>query len=784
MGLLVISAPAAWGFTPSGPLTGTGSEAWQIVDLGFNKTWVVDNVGPKNLGVEYRRNTPVMYYACDASFLDYFGSGGLAAIDQAFAAYNLLSNVDIYSSDLHEVPMETTRDNLLAATLGISDVKSSTMAALAESLGLADSVRYIWNLHDRTTIPGSTATCPFNMLYLVVERNFDPVIGLGATQQKPTAYVNGVFYDYQIHDYCTLPPGVQDSLSEALEVTVDPDAGLHFPVASGMDQLLAGSYYTGLTFDDIGGLRYLISANNMNVEGIAPGAQLMVTNPTPQALFTSNLTLFAMEALTNDAAAMIALYPTLVDTSIAVDVLPVWTTNVTGYYSNAPWAPTGYPILVLQTNVVFTTVTVYQHSFGNVFVVSNVAPNSWVVLPLTTIPTNTVSVVSTIQTVSITNAVSPYSPPGSVPPLTTNTSTSHILTDVLTGDFFIGTPANFSCGSAITAVLETNLAPITNVLVSITNIGIATNTTTAGATNVQSYTVNLIIPATNHVYLVHSIDCVADTPALRQGIEKITFIRRDYDSLLSRTYIPITNQYPINMVSNFAIVPQLVRRVVTAPDFLITATDLSPGPNALRVVNSLARTVPLWDTASTPAGDVGPGVIDPGATITFNTSAPIFGNDFAIVNTNAFLLNDANMIPWYIWGSFDGTTNPVVTYPSGFSIEDLESQVLVQVSPQTLPDGGEGSAYSATLTTQAASSNSNWWQAPYTWTLATGSPGLPLGLNPGDPGSGTIFGTPQQDGTFTISGTPQQEGTFDFMLQVTDSQGHSVVRSFSITINP
>src|SRR5450432_3556294 len=81
------------GYTPTPPI-GFG-DLWEVEAIGFNPIPTASGappffadalgVGPKNLGEEYRRNTPVMYYACDANFLHYFGTtNGPAAIDQAF----------------------------------------------------------------------------------------------------------------------------------------------------------------------------------------------------------------------------------------------------------------------------------------------------------------------------------------------------------------------------------------------------------------------------------------------------------------------------------------------------------------------------------------------------------------------------------------------------------------------------------------------------------------------------------------------------------------------------
>ena len=90
---------------------------------------------PHNLGEEYRWNNPVLYYSFDQSFLDYFGSNGVAAVDAAMAVFNSLSNVDFYSSDLHEFPLEESRVNYTASALHLFDLKSAVMELVIERLG-------------------------------------------------------------------------------------------------------------------------------------------------------------------------------------------------------------------------------------------------------------------------------------------------------------------------------------------------------------------------------------------------------------------------------------------------------------------------------------------------------------------------------------------------------------------------------------------------------------------------------------------------------------------------
>src|SRR5437870_5035077 len=99
--VLACGVQSAGAFALIGP-----PEAWQITQNGFNPI-PQDGlaIGPMNLGEEYRRNTPILFYTFDQNFLDYFGSNGVYAIDQAIAQFNSVSNLSGYSADLSEWPL-------------------------------------------------------------------------------------------------------------------------------------------------------------------------------------------------------------------------------------------------------------------------------------------------------------------------------------------------------------------------------------------------------------------------------------------------------------------------------------------------------------------------------------------------------------------------------------------------------------------------------------------------------------------------------------------------------
>src|ERR1019366_9255925 len=134
MGVLAAGLPAAHAFVLGGPI----NEAWQVQDLGYALPG--DLMAPKNIGEDYRRNTPVIYYAFDENFVNFFGSNGVWAVDQAFAILNNLTNASSYSADLSEVPLEAKRFNQTAAALNLMDLKSEVLNLIVEQMGLADAI--------------------------------------------------------------------------------------------------------------------------------------------------------------------------------------------------------------------------------------------------------------------------------------------------------------------------------------------------------------------------------------------------------------------------------------------------------------------------------------------------------------------------------------------------------------------------------------------------------------------------------------------------------------------
>ena len=770
MVLLVSGLPAAWGFSPSGPIGNNpkpelsqNGDSWQTADIGYGLGG--DIVAPKNIGQEYRRNTPVMYYTYDENFISYFNANnttnGTAAVDAALAILNNLTNVDSFSPELSEFPLNSRKYNYLAQGLGLTDLKSTALYLMMEQMGLAEPDRYVWTLHDRYLPPGGT--CPLDEEYVVIQRNFDPV------SDVYSSYVNGTLYTYKIEEFCN-PPIPPDSL--AVPVPVDVTADTYTAVA-GLGEgmfLTLGSFYTGLTRDDVGGLRYLLSTNNIVTEDPATGSLWLssTTNFNSEVAFPANanspngygtLDLGALLAssVTNDPATLETLFPGVVVATSTANLAYVTNYTVIAYYTNYIGSAAGNPpSLVIATNAVLSFETVYADTFANI-VTNHYYSNT----------------VETLQTVTVGPLIGSAAPA----PIVTNVITKQItLEGVPSGDYYI-VPTNDVCGLDIISTYFTNVVIVTNLSSSIfgTNAPAATNAAGTAFSFTQS-----VIQKTNYVFAIHPVTCTQtpDATGLYGGVGRIQFVRADYDSTLSQFFQPITNTYTVEAVTNSQYQKRTFQRIITTPDVLFSAGDLA-APSTIIPAGEFtaftARTPPNWDQNNAGNGLAGPGTINPSnpsATIVFNDVGDIFVNGSLATyafGTNQFL-NETTAISPLAWGSFDGSTNPPVVYPDSAALTNLENQIIIQISPTSLPTGTNGVTYPTTIFTTTGGS----FTAPYSWAWLpvpgmTGS-GLPSGLILS--GAGVITGTPVGNAS----------GTYDFVVQLTDVNGRSVQWNYSIDI--
>ncbi len=671
VGLLALGLQGAWAYSLGGPIGNDPfpngfikGDAWQVAVIGYGIDG--DLNAPKNLGEEYRRSLPVMYYACNANFLDYFGSNGVAAVDGAFTLLNnaftnnpltgqyLTNGVDSYSPDLSEFPLESRHVNYQARALGLVDLKSWTLAAMMEQLGLADPVRYNWTLHDRVHV--GTLACPADMEYLVVQRNFD-FITTPLNQLQYSPYINDVLYSYYIEEFCTGP----NPLAITVPFSVDPLADSYSPVAS--FNIGYGTFYTGLTRDDVAGLQYLLSAKNFNYENGPAGSILLNSSSTggisygpPVLLYTSNYTAFWLSAQTNSPVTLSNLFPGLVILNSSYYFTNIATPIVVAYYTNS-FVFGNPPVLVVKTNgYTYAYPAIYSNIYANL-VITNKHPNTSVSL--------------------VTVTVSPGFVLGN--PLVTNVTTKTATMNVPSGEFYIDT--NYQCGPPLfLSTLATNVTVTTNLLFATSN--------SAGYFTSQS----LVIYSTTHVYVVEEPICTTAAvggtttgPGLREGIEKMRFVRADYDSLLGQFFQPITNTFTTVLVTNKQALNQTFQRVVTMPDFIFSAGDITTGPNDGQpnpAVYTFQRNL-NFDQTTALLGLAGPGLITPSTTIAFNKVGPVYYNYTGLMDGTPYFTetpgndgNDFYYFYYFIWASYDGTTNDPVVYPNGTSIQNLANEVI------------------------------------------------------------------------------------------------------------
>lgn len=256
--------------------------SWQTEVIGYDP-----GQGPHNLGREYRLNVPRLFYAFDESFLNYFGQRGVEEVEKAIKILNDLPPVS--EIDIDDYPLYATRVNHRAEAAQLTDLKSQTLKALVEMMGLADPTRYVFTLRSRSALPTNTN-------YWVIKRNFDPITW------EPSSFINGQLWTYNDIFDVQPPPGPS---AYPINVPVDPLL-LAEPVATmgwTFSRFSVGSYHTGLTRDDVGGLKYIYHPNNANGElpppnvptnaaaGIATGGFLQTSdNPwgIPPILTTLN----------------------------------------------------------------------------------------------------------------------------------------------------------------------------------------------------------------------------------------------------------------------------------------------------------------------------------------------------------------------------------------------------------------------------------------------------------------------------------------------------------------
>lgn len=249
--VLALLASDARAFSLLGPFN-----SWQVNGLGYQ--FNEDIGGPMTLHEGFRWNVPLVTYAFDKSFIDYFGPDGVRAVNEAFQYFNDLDAANKTSAELDEYSTSTLRVNYEAQALGLSDIKSQVMSVMMEEMGFATPIRYVFTLRARTV---TTVDMVARTNYTTIMRNYDPV------SLTLSPYVNGTLYTFENVEISGPPFDYADAREIAINKTFD-EVLESIPVANGLPQ--SGVFFSGLTRDDVGGLRFQLNPNNYAVESLLP----------------------------------------------------------------------------------------------------------------------------------------------------------------------------------------------------------------------------------------------------------------------------------------------------------------------------------------------------------------------------------------------------------------------------------------------------------------------------------------------------------------------------------
>ena len=665
----------------------TGAHAFTLAN-GTNRVVV------NNLGEEYRWNSPVITYTYDESFLNYFGSNGVVAIEKAMGILNAIPPASTISTNyppasasennLWNYPVRPDRFHPRAYNDRILDIKSYALAELYGFMGL-----------------GNPEDSAFQLEFgSVTMRNWDPI------SYGPSKYVNGTLLSWVVL-------GATNAQPFPIDVT-KPIITLAGTADHRVPRLDEGKYLVAPTRDDIGGYRYLYRKDNFNVEGLPPSTYQVVTNEpnlTNPAIFSIDLRWFCKESRTNTPASFRQFVATnqwwgstvtnlnippllILKTNVAWEM--GWATNVTPYLTNFPWTPIGQPAtLVYVTNKSRTFQPSYDYIFGNVITnihvpasESEVLYRSWEVVPKAPL----------------------WSVIGAVP--TTTNYTTTVMNDHCPMGEIIILPATNVAGYHFTDMQFEVVNTLTNLLTDTNNLanpggalpgqGGGLGAGGAAITNFVGVMEDEVWQSTNHAYLAFPIVLQTNTMLLG-GIDKIRYVRMQGDSLVTTNYsanrflpdyrfpsmedqtftyiIPNSAQAATNaMLPSFQYevdyVTEGVRKTgtfikfFTRPDILFSAMNAPPTVTSTNTATASVVNNNAINGLQT-AGLNGPGVIQASGNM-------VIGFNKIGIHWNldpTFFQNEENQEPGWIWGHYDGSMGEPMVFPDSQTILDLERQI-------------------------------------------------------------------------------------------------------------
>jgi hypothetical protein len=190
----------------------------------------------------------------------------------------------------------------------------------------------------------------------------------------------------------------------------------------------------------------------------------------------------------------------------------------------------------------------------------------------------------------------------------------------------------------------------------------------------------ITIPSINTNIVTSTTNSATGTAGLvdaawRGGVDKLVFVRRDPDPFISQYPRPIYLRYTERVfdASRQRMINQTVQRTFIRPDITFAAADIGAFPDSpvpyvytrtLQFNNNFAINTTAGRTAA------GPGTIEAeggGSVIILNKVGPWTYN--ATENT------EDDSVRGFTFGTFDGTTNSPIVFPTGVTVKELERAI-------------------------------------------------------------------------------------------------------------
>jgi hypothetical protein len=198
------------------------------------------------------------------------------------AAIGTLNSLpDSSSVVLTNFPLNSIRQNYSASNQNLFDLKSATLCALLEQLGLAQPTRNIfvlrqWDTNLTAYFYIGDVNLPLGDLGVnILARDFDP------ETLQPTDFVNGVPYTGFVLYLGPSFADVQETIIDPLDVGFNAvaDKSIFYAPPYAYNNYGAGFFYAGLTYDDVGGISYLLRTNHAVFERLLPQVRAVANGP-------------------------------------------------------------------------------------------------------------------------------------------------------------------------------------------------------------------------------------------------------------------------------------------------------------------------------------------------------------------------------------------------------------------------------------------------------------------------------------------------------------------------